>query len=294
MTTTILSDFDAETVEAEFMYDYVSKAPRADGAAVTRIGGGVVLAMRHDGAGYWNKALGFTEPVTADLIDQILAFYREHGVTEAVLQLRPDTLPAGWADICATRGIHDRGGQVAKLAGEIDTVPVRRGAVRTAPVTAADAAEWATVILDTFGFPREGQAEILTGTVGDPRWRPYAAWDTDPATGEQRIVAGGNLYLNGDVAGLTTGATLAAFRNRGAQSALLAARIEAAREAGCRWVTAETAWFEDAPEHSSLNNVQRAGLTLRYVRTNWVWQNPEDGRGGDVRKGSAMTRDESR
>ena len=51
-----------EGAEAEFMYQYESMAPRS---AVTSLGivtariGGVVLSMRNDVTGYWNKALGF-------------------------------------------------------------------------------------------------------------------------------------------------------------------------------------------------------------------------------------------
>ena len=52
-----------EGAEAEFMYQYESMAPRSAvtslGIVTARIGGGVVLSMRNDVTGYWNKALGF-------------------------------------------------------------------------------------------------------------------------------------------------------------------------------------------------------------------------------------------
>ncbi|GLY99670.1 hypothetical protein [Actinoplanes sp. NBRC 103695] len=274
-TTTTLSAASAEAIEAGFMSAYVTGAPAANGAAVTRIGGGVVLAMRHDTAGYWNKALGFTEPLTARLVDEIIDFYRAHGVTRATLQVRPDVTPDDWERICRVRGIADSGGRIVKLSCRIEeTTPGNPTDLDIAPVTAADAEEWAGVVLDAFGFPHEGQLEMFAASAGDPCCQPYAAWATDPATGERRIVAGANMYLAGDVAALNAGATHAGFRGRGAQAALIDARIEAARLAGCRWVVAETSWSDEQPRHASLNNMRRAGLRPNYIRPNWRWTAP--------------------
>lgn len=271
-TTTTLSAVAAEAPEAGFMTAYVAGAPAANGAAITQIGGGVVLAMRHDTARYWNKALGFTEPLTASLVDEIIGFYREHGVSRATLQVRPDVMPDDWERICRARGIEDSGGRIVKLACRIDeTTPGNPSDLDIAPVTADDAQEWAGVIVDAFGFPREGQIEMFASSVGDPRSQPYAAWATDPGTGARRIVAGANVYLAGDVAALNAGATHPDFRGRGAQAALIAARIEAARVAGCRWVVAETAWSDETPRHASLNNMKRAGLKPNYIRPHWRW-----------------------
>jgi GNAT superfamily N-acetyltransferase len=272
MTVTSLSPDAAEAAEAGFMHDYVAGAPAANGAATARIGGGVVLAVRHDSAGYWNKALGFTEPVTGELVDEILGFYRAHGVGEAILQLRTETLPADWPEICATRGIGDSGRRMVKLVRRIDTAAYAvPNNLDVAPVTEADAREWGAVVLDAFGFPLEGQIEMLTATVSGDRWRPYAVRASDPGTDHRRVVAGGNLYVDGETASLNTGATSAAFRRRGAQSALIAARVAAAREAGCRWAVAETAWLDETPRHSSLNNYRRAGFEPCYIRPNWRW-----------------------
>ena len=52
--------------------------------------------------------------------------------------------------------------------------------------------------------------------------------------------------------------------------AFVAARIEAAREAGCRWVCVETA--PDTPEmpNPSTHNLHRMGFADAYERPNWV------------------------
>ena len=68
------------------------------GIAVDRIGGGVALSVRNDVSGYFSKALGFgfTEPVTADLVDRVIAFYERNGSQGATLQIAPEVLPGYW------------------------------------------------------------------------------------------------------------------------------------------------------------------------------------------------------
>ena len=70
-------------------------------------------------------------------------------------------------------------------------------------------------------------------------------------------------------------ATLPAGRNRGAQGALLDARIREARDRGLRWASAET-WLEnDENPNPSQHNMRRAGLTEVHTRPSWVWRAPE-------------------
>jgi GNAT superfamily N-acetyltransferase len=91
------------------------------------------------------------------------------------------------------------------------------------------------------------------------------------------MVAAADLYVHGDVASLNATATLPAYRNRGAQTALITARIKAATDAGCQWLVAETGVPDEGTSSRSLdNNLMRAGLLPRYIRQNWVWRTPGD------------------
>ncbi len=95
------------------MYHYESSAPPATkhelGIATARIGGGgVALSMRHDVTGYWSKALGFgvTEPVTAELVDDLVAFYVAQKAPGAVIQIAPALLPPhDWPEIARRRDL---------------------------------------------------------------------------------------------------------------------------------------------------------------------------------------------
>jgi GNAT superfamily N-acetyltransferase len=104
------------------------------------------------------------------------------------------------------------------------------------------------------------------GSVGRPGWDSFAVFEEDV------ILAVGGLHVLGRNGQLFGGATLPRARRRGAQSALIAARAAAAREAGCEWPIGE-AGAEDPGERSdSLRNVLRAGMTVRYHQENWIWR----------------------
>lgn len=265
MSTPELSPSVTEGVEAEVMYQFVSGAPQAIrarlGISTTRIGGGVALSVRNDPSNYWSKALGFgfTEPVTAELIAELIDFYRANRGPLGVIQIAPSARPANWDEIVADHGLQ-AGGQIHKHAARIDALQHGSSDLRVDEITPEQADQWATVMLTSFGMPLEGLVEMTAATVTNPAFRGFAAWDGD------RIVATGNLLIQGRVASLHAGATAPDHRGRGAQSALIAARAKAAAAAGCEWVVAETGMTG-----SSLNNMRRAGLHSLYTRQNWTW-----------------------
>jgi hypothetical protein len=254
-----------EGIEAEFMYRYESDAPEATreqlGIKTARIGGGVALSVRNDPTKFWSKALGFgfDEPVTGDLIEELLAFYRSNQATQAVIQIAPDVLPADWDEIVAAHGLRPGSG-INKLLARIEELQFGSSDLRIDEAGPEHAEEWATVALTAFGMPWEGLGDMMISAVTRGALRPFGAWDGD------RMVAVGGLLVQGPLASLNTGATLAEYRGRGAQSGLIAARLKAAAAAGSEWVVSET-----AESGSSLNNMRRAGLSSLYVRRNWLW-----------------------
>lgn len=261
------------------MHAYESGAPSAVraalGIATARIGGGVVLAMREDPVGYWNKALGFgiSEPVTANLIHEIFEFYRAHGVTAAVLQIAPAFLPPDWDDIRAIHGI-TAGSTWVKLGAAVDEVRVDVSTrLRVGPVRQGNAEQWASTVLHGFGMWDERLARMLTAGAMHHGCQPYAAWDGDD------LVAAGNLFVHGPVGSLNSAATLPDHRGRGGQSALIGAGIVAARRSGCHWVTSETGLPADGAANPSLTNLERAGLRRLYARRNWFWRAEDDDTG---------------
>jgi GNAT superfamily N-acetyltransferase len=276
-----------EQTEAESLTDFedsaTDEAKAALGMRGARVGGGVALAVPRDPTGFWSKVLGlgFTEPVTVPLLEQVFAFYRDAGMSTAALQIAPDALPADWDAICAQLNISPAD-ELVKLAGDLsgisDTIAAHGGAdsylgdgLRLEPVRTETAREWAMIMWRGFGFPAEHQLEMAVGTIGRPGWQGFAVYDGDT------MIASANLRTSPDGVGhLFGGATLPAARGRGGQSALIAARAEAAHAAGCHLLIGETAVEAPGEHNPSLHNMTRAGLSARYVKKNWVWRAAAD------------------
>ena len=80
----------------------------------------------------------------------------------------------------------------------------------------------------------------------------------------QAIGAGG-LAIHEGVALFAGASTIPAWRRRGAQRALLAARFQYARAAGC-----DLAMMGAEPGSSSQRNAERQGFRIAYTRTKWM------------------------
>ena len=93
----------------------------------------------------------------------------------------------------------------------------------------------------------------------------HVVYDGDAPAG-----AGGLFVAGRNRLALGSGATLPGFRGRGAQSAILAARIEDARQQGCRTVTTENSAssLRDRPSNS-YRNIVRSGFREEGVRPNY-------------------------
>lgn len=266
MTTAELSAARAEHIDAEYLFRSEAGTPEPAatdlGIATTRIGGGVAVSMRNDTSNFWSKAvgLGFAEPLTADLVEEVIAFYRANRNSRAAFQIAPEAQPADWAEIAAAHGLR-AAHRTHRHAARIDTLQLGRTELRIDEVAPEQAEEFSFLVLDTFGMQREGLASMLAATVTNPDFRVFAAWDGD------QMVAGAQLLVQGSVGGLFAGATRPEYRGRGAQTALIAARAKAAAAAGCEWVATET-----AISGPSNQNMLRAGMRTLYTRQNWIWE----------------------
>lgn len=277
--TVDISPIILEQAEAEEMYEFEAGVPedrRARwGVEATRLGGGVVLAMRDDSSDYWSKALGFgfNEPITLRMMEQVIAFYRERDVRQATIQIAPSVIPSNWRAICETLAF-EPGDFIRKLGCGIETAVEASAGVTlddgltVGPVTPDEAAEWADVMPRAMGVPHQGMQDMAAASVVRAGWHPFAVRESGS------IVATATLRVQGQVGSLFAGCTLPQARGRGAQSALIAARVRAARNEGCRWLVVETFDEPVGTHNSSYHNLIRSGFRLQYKRRNWIWRNP--------------------
>ena len=207
---------------------------------VAEIGGATCFALRRAPERTFCRVMGLssTEP-----LDEIAAFYGDtpwwvsdsHDLATE-LEERGFTRDYGWMKF--TRGVGPR-----EAHSDLDVV-------RIGPERADD---FATVVAGGFGMP-EWAKPLAANVVRHSHTAPAGA---------------GALYVHEGVGWLGFGATLQEFRGRGAQSALLAARIEDARRQGCPEVTTETGEMEDDRPSNSYRNIVRAGFREAGARANF-------------------------
>lgn len=125
-----------------------------------------------------------------------------------------------------------------------------------------DAGLFGDLAAQGFGMPTEAAAAIAL-IVGAPGWNCFVAWAGDEPA------ASGVLYADGTSAWIGVGSTRSDFRRRGAQNALLAARIDAARALGATLLTTETGELLPDLPASSYRSILRAGFREAYLRPNW-------------------------
>jgi hypothetical protein len=185
-------------------------------------------------------------------------FYRDAGRTRWFLEWSPDAQLAH-PRVLEDLGVLPRLGN-AKLFAEIIALPAIHpdGEVTVTRITEREADTFVDIVAPAYGIPAAGQAEIAS-PIDQPGWYYYLAFV------DGHSAAGAAMYVNDAGAWLGFAATREAFRDMGAQTALLCRRIDDARSLGCRWVSAE-AFPNSLETNPSLRNMTRLGMRVTYQR----------------------------
>lgn len=267
----VIETADADTIAA--MAEALSPG-EADllGVRLARFGSVLALMTRRLDVLAFNRAVGIGVEGPADetSLDDMIGWYRTAGVPRFFVQLCPQARPNQLRDWLAERGLAHYNNWM-KLWRRTDDLPKVVTDLRVERIGAGHAPQFATIVARGFAMP-DAVRPWLVATVGRPGWRHYLAFAGD------NPVAGGALFVRGDVGWLGFAATDAGHRGRGAQSALIVRRIADARALGCRRLVVETA--EDTPERraTSFHNLRRLGFELAYVRPNYLWTPPPTAR----------------
>jgi GNAT superfamily N-acetyltransferase len=205
-------------------------------------------------------ALGVEGPVTPEALDEIAAFFEQSGSKRHSVSVAPDADPE-LPEKLEARG-YVRGDTWTRFCRDVAAAAPAETELRVEPATDPDM--FARVFAAGFEQPEPGPGEGLGPLVGREGWHPFLAFDgATPA-------AVGLLFAHDGVGWFGGGATPPEHRRKGAQNALLAARIECARKLGLDVLTVETT--EHEPDHpgNSVRNLLRAGFVELYARPNWL------------------------
>jgi GNAT superfamily N-acetyltransferase len=202
------------------------------------------------------NGLGLVADVDDAVLDEIDAFFADAGVRywigisplargrlAALLRLRGFETSYAWA----------------KFGRSTVDPPAPRTELRIEEVGPDRRGEVARVVTAAFGMP-DAAAGLLEGAA--EKLHCFLALD------DGEPVGGAILHVRDAVGWLGAGGTLPEHRGRGAQSALLAARIRRAGELGCTTVTTETGELVADRPSASYRNIVRAGFDELYVRPN--------------------------
>ncbi len=235
-------------------------APRDVGARTAEVDG--ALCLRLDDASevtMFNRVLGLglDRPASEEQLDAALAFL--DGV-HAYVAVAPDAEPpelARWLE--ERRHVPDYGWTKFRRS----TADPPRAPTELRVERVEDGAPFAEAAVRGFGSPVVSH-EWLAALASSDGWHCFVAFDgAEPA-------GAGALFVDGETGWVGIGATAPEHRGKGAQSALLAARVAAAAEAGCSVVVTETGEPVDGRPNTSYRNILRAGFEPQYVRANYV------------------------
>jgi GNAT superfamily N-acetyltransferase len=195
---------------------------------------------------------------SADPLPEVEAFY---GDVSYVVALSPAGRKAGLEDRLRSRGFSP------DYAWMKFSRPTHRRFdastdLRIEEVGADRGRDFGMVVCRGYGMPHP-MLDWLAAVPGRRGWRCFLAYH-----GETPAAAGA-VQATGEEAWLGFAATLPEFRGRGGQGALLAARLGAAAEAGCRVATTETGVRSDGRPAASYRNILRSGFTEAWERPNW-------------------------
>lgn len=248
----------AEIVEIEALRDMYEVVPvdvaSELGMSLLDLGDAVaVRAHALSGVTEANRALGISATEQLDRLPDV------YGDTRYAVS------PAPGVDLdgeLRRRG-YEPGYAWMKFARSTASVPVVETELEVVEVRPSGAHDFARTVVEGSGMPGPF-CDWLAGLPGRDPWRCFVAYEAGEPAGA------GALFVSGDVGWLGFGATRPEFRRRGAQSAILAARIRRAAELGCTLVVTETGELVDDRPANSYRNILRAGFEPQYLRANYV------------------------
>jgi GNAT superfamily N-acetyltransferase len=248
-----------ERAELAAMADVARAAPpevaEAQGIALLEPGAAVALSVRTlSGARMFNHALGVADEAQLDALE---AFYAAQGCAFFV-----STAPGAALDGPLERRGYRRDYAWMKFRRGVEPLDASTD-LRVEAVGAEHGEAVGRIIATAYEAP-PWLAVWVAAVPGRPGWSFHLAFDGDEP------VAAGALHVAGAAGWLGFGATLPSHRGRGAQGALLAARIAEAARRGCATVVTETGERTEDRPSASYRNILRAGFEEAYLRANWA------------------------
>jgi GNAT superfamily N-acetyltransferase len=254
-----------ERTEARANVDFVETRERlfaGSGAAWIEVGGAYAM---FDGVGSpltQTFGLGVFEDATAEHLEEIEAFFMDRG-SDVFHEVSP------LADQSLMALLNARGYRPIELTcvmyqdlRDFDPNTAINTRIKTRVIEITEADLWAATAAEGWATVHESLGEFMLafGAIAarTANGRPcIAELDGHP-------VAAAGFQILDDVCILAGASTVPEFRRKGAQNALLKARLQYAVDRGC-WLAMMCA----LPGSQSQKNAQKNGFNIAYTRTKW-------------------------
>lgn len=199
------------------------------------------------------------------LLDEMIGFYKELG-RKPHFEIVPSLADRPLLQALSERGFYQSGYHTSMyLIPEQEGGHYRAEAaehIRIDELREDEFELYATIHCLGTGLPEDGIPSVAANNsvlYNRPGWTFYIARvDDKPA-------AVGVMHIHNGVASLTFAATLPEYRRQGLQQALLRRRILEAANKGCELIVSQCAFL--SPSH---RNMERIGMQIGYIRSNWT------------------------
>jgi GNAT superfamily N-acetyltransferase len=256
----------AEQVERTALAEVWAAAPpdlaARHGIESLEVGGALCTGIGGQSSTMLNRVvgLGLDEPATDVALDEIAAFFERVGQRYYVSvspRAKPSDLPAR----LERRG-YATGYAWMKFTRGVEPPPATETVLRVEEIGPGAGADFGDVV--AAGYELEPFTSAWLAQLPGTSWHCYVAYDGDDPAGAAA------LYVHDGTGYLCFAATRAEHRRKGAQGALLAARIRDAAEAGCNRLVTETGERIPLKPSNSYRNILRFGFEESYLRPNYL------------------------
>jgi GNAT acetyltransferase-like protein len=239
-------------------------------AHLREVAGAIAVALPIARSTMLNRVtgLGLSEPATEANLDEIEAFFAPLRVQYAIA-VAPHAQPPELTGMLAQRGF-TTGYAWTKFVRSTGDAAATMTDLRVDLVGPDAGDDFALVVREGYELPEAADA-LLARAPGLERFSCYVAYAGDTPA------AAGALAVTGKTGWFGFAATRPAFRRRGGQNAIMAARVRRAGELGVRTLVTETGERVPGRPSNSYRNIVRNGFRPAYVRQNFVsppWRPP--------------------
>jgi hypothetical protein len=253
-----------ERTEARSNVDFVETRARLEpesNACWIEVGGAYAMFDGTESPLTQTFGLGMFEDATAEYLDNIEAFFKDRRAP-VFHEVSP------MADMSILPLLGDRGYRPIELTNVMyrtlsdDPPESRASEINVRQIDEGEADLWAETAARGWATVHEGLADFMLAfgkfAARTSGGHPFIA----EIDGAPIAAAGSGIY--DDVCILAGAATVPEARNRGAQNALLAVRLQLASERGCK-----LAMIGALPGSQSQKNAQKNGFNIAYTRIKW-------------------------